>query len=272
MSAILAIDSRQAIEFYGRVVDQHGEPVPGAKVRGSVEIVERWMDQKWDEHFTTTDRDGYFHFSNLHGQSLVVTPNKEGYESKSTRSFHYSGLTPAKERHQPSRDKPVVFTIWKQQGPEPLIKGDKFFGIKGDGTPFTIDLLKGRKAEGRGTDGDLVVSVTQPSQLTNGQRFDWSFRIEAIGGGLVEPVQTQYLNEAPAEGYQPQVSQELKAADREWSDVVRKVFYVKSRNGTQFASIITEFHANYQGAAVFSVRYLVNPKQGSRNLEQASLP
>jgi uncharacterized GH25 family protein len=86
MSAILAVDSRQPIEFYGRVVDQHGQPVPGAKVRGNAEIIERWMDQKWDEHFTTTDSNGYFQFSGLHGQSLVVSPSKDGYESKSTMS------------------------------------------------------------------------------------------------------------------------------------------------------------------------------------------
>ena len=278
MSAILAITSMQPITFYGRVVDQKGKPVPNAKVRGSAEIVRYWMDQKWKEHFTTSDNDGYFHFSWLHGQDLVVSPSKEGYESNySSMSFAYSSLTPEKERHKADRETPVVFTMWKQQGAEPLIKGDKFFGIKGDGTPFTIDLVKGHKSEGRGTDGDLVVSISQPPQIESGKPFDWSFRIETIAGGLVEPTQTQYLNEAPADGYQPEFSRELKATEHEWTEVVRKTFYVKSRNGTQFASMIIEVHANYQGAAVFSVHYFVNPKHGSRNLEydaskQASLP
>ncbi len=278
MSAILAITSMQPIEFYGRVVDQNGKPVPNAKVRGSAEIVRYWMDQKWRENFTTSDSDGYFHFSGLHGQSLVVSPSKEGYESNySSMSFAYSSLTPEKERHKPDREMPVIFTMWKQQGPELLIKGDKFFGIKGDGTPFTIDLAKGRKSEGRGTDGDLLVSISQPPRIESGKPFDWSFRIEAIAGGLVEPTQKQYLNEAPDEGYQPDFSKELKATDHEWSEVVRKTFYVKSRNGTQFASMVVEIHANYQGAAVFSLHYFVNPKHGSRNLEydpskQAALP
>ncbi len=157
--------------------------------------------------------------------------------------------------------------MWKQQGAEPLISGDKFLGIKADGTPFTIDLVKGRKSEGRGADGDLIVSITQSPQVAAGQRFDWSFNIEAIGGGLIEAVHTQYLNEAPAESYEPQIAQELKGADREWSDVARKTFFVKSRDANQFACVITEIRANYQGAAVFSIRYFVNPKPGSRNLE-----
>src|SRR5438093_12027508 len=114
------------------------------------------MEQKWDEHFTTTDNDGRFQFTGLHGQEFVVSPSKEGYDSKeSSRNFAYSVLTPEKERHRPDPAAPVVFKMWKQQGAEFLISGDKFFGIKADGKPFTIDLVKGRKSEGRGADGDL---------------------------------------------------------------------------------------------------------------------
>jgi hypothetical protein len=267
MSEILAATSQQPITFYGKVVDQFGNPVVAANIRGNVEISRKWMEQKWEEHYTTTDRGGQFQFSGLHGQNFVVSPQKDGYEYKSNNvAFAYSALTPEKERHRPDPAAPVVFRMWKQQGAEPLISGEKFFGIKADGTPFTIDLVKGQKTEGRGGDGDLIVAISQPPQIVTGQRFDWSFNVEAIGGGLVEAPEPQYLNEAPAEGYQSGISQELRGANREWSEVVRKTFFLKSRNGNQFARVIAEVHANYQGAAVFSLRYLVNPS-GSRNLE-----
>ncbi len=58
MFAVLAFDSLRPIAFYGRVIDQHGKPVADAKVRGNVERVRWWMDQKWDEHFTTTNSSG----------------------------------------------------------------------------------------------------------------------------------------------------------------------------------------------------------------------
>ena len=75
------------------------------------------MDQKWDEHFTTTNSNGYFHFSGLHGQSLVVLPNAEGYEYKSNNvSFHYSTLTPAKERHQPDPKTPLFVGVQRKHG------------------------------------------------------------------------------------------------------------------------------------------------------------
>jgi hypothetical protein len=157
--------------------------------------------------------------------------------------------------------------MWKQQGAEALVTGEKFFGIKADGTPFSIDLLSGRKKEGRTAQGDLVVTVNQPPQIPAGKKFDWRFSIEAIGGGLIEAGHTQYLNEAPAEGYQPQFSRELKTTDEEWSDHVRETFFVKSRNGNQFANVVAEVRANYQGAAVLSLHFRVNPTPGSRNLE-----
>jgi len=272
MSEKLAILNDQPIVFFGKVVDQHNQPVPNAKVRGGVMVEKVWMGGKFVEHYTTTDAAGNFSFQALRGAEIVIQPSKEGYEFRSdNRNFIYSLLRRETERHNPDPSAPVVFTMWKQQAAEPLISGDKFLGIKGDGTPFTIDLLKGRKVEGRGVEGDLIVSVRQPPSIADGQRFDWSFEIEALGGGLIVADAEQYLNEAPAEGYEPRIAQVLKAADREWSEVVRRTLFVKSRNGTVFGRVSVELRANYQGAAVFSARYHVNPKPGSRNLQRDPL-
>lgn len=273
MSEKLAIMNDQPIEFYGKVVDQHGQPVTGAKVRCGVMVEKVWMGGHFVDHYTATDTAGNFTFRGLRGAEIVIQPRKEGYEFRAEpgRNFYYSLLYPDGERFHPDPAAPEVFTMWKQQGAEPLINGDKFLGIKADGTSFTIDLLKGRKSEGRGADGDLVVRINQPPQITKGQKFDWSFSLEAIDGGLIEAGAAQYLNEAPTEGYKSQISQDLKAADHEWSDVVRKTFFVMSRNGNQFARVTAEIRANYQGAAVFSVHYLANPKQRSRNLEHDPL-
>ncbi len=268
MSNLLARTSLQPIVFYGKVADQHGHPVAGVKVEASVKAPRYFMDENWEKYFTTTNGDGRFQFSSLHGQDMGIFLEKKGYEFKSNnKRFSYSALTPAAERHRPDSSEPVVFKMWKQYGAEPLIKGDKFFGIKGDGTPFTIDLLNGRKTEGKGNEGDLIVTINQPQHIANGEKFNWSFTIEAISGGLIDAADTQYANEAPAKGYESQISQEVKTAGREWSEVVRKMLFVKSRSGNQFARVIAEIHANYQDAAVFSIHYLVNPKPGSRNLE-----
>ena len=270
MSEALATLNQQPIDFYGKVVDQNGAPVAGAKVSGGVMVQTRWMNGTIGNHYTTSDAAGLFSFKGLAGRDISIWIEKPGYQFENMKQqtlFKYSLLSPEPERHKPNAEAPVTFTMWRNQGAEPLVSGNKFLGIKADGTPFTVNLISGRKSEGRSADGDLVVSIVQPAQITDGQKYDWSFTIEAIGGGLVEAADIQYLNEAPADGYNPQISQEVRAADREWSEVVRKTLFVKSRDGAQFARVTAEIHSNYQGAAVFSIHYLLNPKPGSRNLE-----
>jgi hypothetical protein len=265
MSAILALDSRQPIEFYGRVVDQHGTPVPNAKVRGNVEIVQQWMDQKWDEHFTTTDSNGYFRFSGLHGQSLVVSATKDGYESKSTMSFEYSGLTPPKERHTPNPKVPVTFAIWKLAGAQPL-KHVEFnrSGVPVDGTPVSFDLLTGKKSP---SGGDLVVSVTRhPEHIQRGRPFDWSATIKVPGGGLIEH-SDMYPNEAPADGYEEQVSLAMPATAAGWRDSITRRYYLRARDGTLHANIQLEITADYEPPPTgVTLEAWANPS-GSRNLE-----
>lgn len=270
MSEALATLNQQPIDFYGKVVDQNGAPVAGAKVSGGVMVQTQWMNGTIGNHQTISDAAGLFSFKGLAGRDISIWIEKPGFEFENMKQqtlFKYSLLSPERERHKPNAEAPVTFAMWRKQRAEPLVSGNKFLGIKADGTPFTINLASGRKSEGRFADGDLVVSIVQPAQISDGQKYDWSFTVEAIGGGVVEAADTPYLNEAPADGYNPQISQEVRAADREWSEVARKTFFVKSRDGTQFARVNAEIRSNYQGAAVFSIRYLVNPKPGSRNLE-----
>ena len=271
MSQALAILNQQPIEFYGKVVEQNGTPVAGADVYAGVMVAKVWMGGTIKDFQTKTDAEGLFSFKGIEGRDISFGFEKPGYEYQTDPSktglFKYSLLSPEPQRHKPTAETPVTFRMWRKQGAEPLVSGHKLLGIRADGTPFTINLVNGRKSEGRSADGDLVVSIVQPAQITDGQKYDWSFTIESIGGGVVEAADTQYLNEAPADGYNRQISQEIRAANREWSEVVRKTLFVKSRDGTQFARVNAEIRSNYQGAAVFSIHYLVNPKPGSRNLE-----
>lgn len=265
-SAILAVDSLQSIAFYGRVVDQHGQPVPNAKVRGNVEIIRYWMDQKWDEHFTTTDSNGYFHFSGLHGQALVVSPKKDGYESKCDKSFEYSGLASSQDRHQPDPKAPVVFTIWKQAGAQPL-KHEEFdrVGVPVDGQPVSFDLLKGEKTSSG--NGDLVVKIVRhPEHIQRGQPFDWSAVIESPSGGI-RAHSDQYPYEAPADGYAPQLTIDMPADAPNWQSSVRRSFYLKARDGKLYARIILKITTDYEPPPTgVTIETWANPT-GSRNLE-----
>lgn len=266
MSAILARDSRRPIEFYGRVIDQDGNPVAGAKVRGAAEIVERWMDQRWDERFVTSDAGGYFHFSGLHGQRLVVSPNKEGYEYKSENSlFSYSGLTAEKERHRPDPKTPVVFTMWKLAGPEELTHARfRRAEVPVDGTPTSFDLVTAKKVP---AGGDLIVKIERhPLHIQRGQRFDWKAILEVPTGGIIQHDDV-YPNRAPSEGYASRFTIDMPGTSAEWQSSATRSFYVKARDATLYARMTLRITADYEPPPTgVSLEAWVNTT-GSRNLE-----
>jgi hypothetical protein len=269
MSSVLALSNGQRIEFYGAVVDQHGKPVAGAKVRGAVAEEKVWMGRRFVDHYTVTDNGGKFAFKGLTGGELIVQPSKDGYVYRKIgeRNFFYSLIYPYEQRIHPDPEIPEVFVMWKEEPAEKLVRGRDFYWLRGDGTLYAIDIVGGKKFEGRQMQGDLCVSATQPQIIPPRDRFDWAFSIDAIGGGLVEADETQYLYEAPADGYVERIAYSLKRSDHNWSDLAQKTFFVKSREGSQYALVTAEVFSNYQGGIAIAINYTVNPKRGSRYLE-----
>ena len=71
-----AIKDNIAQDFYGKVIDQHGNPVVGAKV--SAEVNREFGPG--GSATTQTDSDGLFQFTGLRGKALNITPEKEGFQ------------------------------------------------------------------------------------------------------------------------------------------------------------------------------------------------
>lgn len=104
------------IQFYGRAVDQFGEPVPAADVEGAV-LVNTGSRGGQMRRQTTTDAQGYFQFGGFKGQDLGIGIKKEGYEyRRKSSSFSYSYFEADHKRHIPDPKNPVVFVLWKKQG------------------------------------------------------------------------------------------------------------------------------------------------------------
>lgn len=267
MSEKLGILNDQPIEFYGKVIDQRGEPVAGAKVRAGVMVEKMWMGGKIVDHYTTTDGAGNFAFRGLRGARMIIQPSKEGYEFKAdnSRNFNYSLLNRESERHHPNSSTPEVFKLWKLKGAEPLAHSEiNRVGAPVDGTPVVFDLLRGRKTTG---DGDLIITIERnPIHIDRGQRFDWMATLEVPNGGLIE-LNDAYANEAPLEGYAAKVVIEMKSASPQWQSSAFRRFYFKSRGGTIYGRLTVDITANYEPPPTgVTLEAWVNPS-GSRNLE-----
>lgn len=273
--------NHNSIEFYGRAVDQDGEAVAWADVEASV-LVNTGTSGGVRKARTTTDRQGYFSFTELEGQDLTMVISKPGYEfSTRTKLFSYTYFEADHKRHIPDPQNPVVFVMWRKQGAEPLVHYEwRRFKIPADGSPLGVNLGNGKAAP---TDPDLVVRFRRADGPSNIPGYAWSAQIEVPKGGLILATDLDFYNLAPVDGYQRVIEitqpsrQELDARSpggREvWHGHKIVMFWVKMRDGNQFGRVRLRLHPpNERFAdgrfepAGFAVEAWINPS-GSRNLE-----
>jgi hypothetical protein len=292
LSALQALDPRQRlkhvfevlnhnpIEFYGRAVDQFGEPIGAAEVQGSV-LYNTGVRSGVTGARTITDMQGNFQFTDLMGQDLGIGIQKEGYEYHPRHtSFSYSYFEADHKRHQPDRNNPVVFLLWKKQGAEPLIHYDRVWRFSLTASPVKINLRSGEIDD---TDADLVISISRnPLRMRYGQRgFAWNAVVEVVDGGLVQAGLIDYYNLAPEAGYQLRFEHTQEAQDLHeaqvgrlkwtWKESVADDFFISSHRGENFAHVVLRIrpnsdHREGDNEALVEAEVWLNPN-GSRNLE-----
>jgi hypothetical protein len=245
------------IAFYGRVIDQRGDPVPDATINYTA--LDKF-DESGSAYQGRSDSNGNFSISGIRGAALSVGVRKQGYYpilDKSNASFAY-GVGPDPTRKEPpTKESPAVFILQKQGPTEALIRtGGGQTDIPRDGRPLNFDLATGKAGR-----GDLQIQTWIGD--SNQRRFDWSYRLSIPGGGLIERT-GQFDFEAPEEGYQSSIELKMPATAEKWSSDLPKEYFAKLPNGT-YARFSIEFYAGHRNFVVLT-SYL-NPAPGSRNLE-----
>jgi hypothetical protein len=266
MVEMMLLKDYQSQDFYGRVLDQNGDPVAGAKVKVMIALAQGGPGTSLA---TQTDASGLFQFSGIKGESLNIMPEKAGYQIEG----HGLGLKGLNGPDTSPQNR-AIYTMWKLKGPEPM-RHQEFSTrkIEADGRTYTIDLMKNVITEGTNTAGDILIQIKRPPQVKPRENFDWSFAMTAIDGGFIEVTNEIYLNEAPINGYQNRYQM-----DRYATNVVNystyslyrtdRTFFLKSRGGQVYGHFkITELDPAYRdGAAALRIEFYLNPSR-SRNLE-----
>jgi len=260
MQMILDAQNGRQIDYYGKVVDQYGVPVAGAKIRGVI-VTSSFAGSSNQNYFTETDGNGQFKFNNLHGPNFGVVPSKDGYEYNERQTTNWS------DDYKPDPAKPMIMTMYKLQGAEPMVHVNRLNSrVPYDGTSATFDLFTGKQSDA----GDLKITLLRnPLQIKRGKdHFEWNVKIEIEGGGLVES-RDAYTYMAPENGYQPafEFSQAKDAPN--WTPELAGVFYVHTSKGTYGLIKVDVFSDSDRpdvGTGIILEAW-VNPTPGSRNLE-----
>lgn len=249
------------INFWGQVVDQDDQPVPNVRIV----MIARHPEYVVPESVTSTnltmemltDAGGRFEWTGGTGDLLSIeSVVKDGYllSLKAPRNF-----APSSGNYE----NPVIIKMWKESSKESLISGSHVFGID-SGKVYTLDLISGRKIEGE-AGGDLKVIITRPPDAQPRDKYQWSFSIEAVQGGLIES-DDEFMFLAPQSGYQPTFAMQLDPSNPTWSIEVPKQFFIRTRDGRIYGRIQVNIYSIYNVHSAIEINYTINPNS-SRNLQ-----
>jgi hypothetical protein len=259
----------QPIEFYGRIEDQYGVPVQDETFSANV-----WRGPfgKASTKYFKTDAQGKFEIKRIGGNQLWFDLSKPGYHVASTNTVaNFYPLADPKIRHHPDPSHPVIFRLWKDQGPEDLIQYDRQFEMQPNLEPFFFDLVKGIATT---NSGDLKISLFVNSDTSTNAEAEWSYLIEPIGGEIKEisVPESAITFEAPSEGYLSVFTNRLSAPHGK-AELSSHEFFIKGRNGQIYTKVHIalrlERTRTRQPIGVF-IRALVNPS-ASKNWETDSM-
>ena len=250
-----------AIVFYGKVKDQNGQPVAGAKIKA--ELMHFSLNALYfvgeSDVTAETDNNGNFTFQNLKGKELsVASIKKDGYEfvagENPNKNFIYVSAR-QEEKFTPLIGNPIVFILHKKNDPGLVILKDCQMILKPIWEGFEIDLFKGfkdplTKVVKEKIKSDIIISIVpalDPGVFT--------VDISAVGenNGLIE--KSGDLHVAPDGGYQPSITYTITKGQE-----TKKTIYHKGRNSKVYSrleislkpietgiSVRAEFFVNIEG-------------------------
>ncbi|MBB5353141.1 hypothetical protein HNR46_003394 [Haloferula luteola] len=201
MKDLLRRDYSTPIDFWGKVVDQNGNPIVGVKADI---VIDEQAGMK--SYVVFSDEKGLFELLGKKGARARVRVTKDGYAATSnetmgsdvsSRTIYYS-MDAMPAYAPPTRDNPQVFVLRKKNPPADLGYSEKdHVAVNKNGTPQKIALRAGGKA--------IEIEVRCWSSCPvpfSYDKYDWRAEIRVSAGKLraiteIDPVT------APTDGYQP---------------------------------------------------------------------
>lgn len=256
-----------SIEMYGKVIDQHGQPVVGAEVNMMVAGGGSFAPGSGPVR-VTTDEAGMFRVQ-AKGQQMEILSVK--HPNLTRPVFNVAGVKRVygfldtvgrfgeqySWRSYTSPDKPFVIDVWRVEKFEKLEHGSGGF----------LPVPNGKNDEQAG----IIVSCTREEKAPNthwsDQKGSWSITFSPIDGGIQE-TNDLYLNEAPESGYQPELTVTMERGDPDYKVNIQPArrYYYTAHNGKWYGSFSATFEPYmFDDKCLVKIAFKYNPNS-SRSL------
>jgi hypothetical protein len=248
------------IDFWGKVVDEKGNPVEGATATFIINIS---PDTAHESTVTVpSDAAGLFSLTGKRGRGIAVSVAKDGYASTSgSFNLNYS-LKGKVEQPFPTQKNPSLFELQKKGAVLDLIYNQMVVPLTKAGAPLDIDLATGKLVAESLSDVKIENWVTG-RRGDAAQPLSWKCRVTAIAGGL-QLRSDPLAFEAPSSGYTPQDEFTLPAADAPpGGDMVKQYFLAIS--GNRHARITLWLISGKKNS--LRIEYYLNSQPGDPNLK-----
>lgn len=290
--------ANQNVVFYGKCVDQNGNPIAGVSVKAKLTKIRKSMTSvlakgsfKYYVYLEAiSDENGRFKFFDEGSYLLFESIKKSGYMDArgSDRGYQFGQILYGNEMagmHDPDPLKPIVFTMWKKgDGSQTILTKRKVRGefgadvqIEKDETDHAhfFDLKQGKIAGSPSTNTLTIVGENEgdahwdPVKLKNvvsKRYFSWSFRLGIAGGGLQE-TDDQFLFLPPDSGYQESYEFSVSDDPEQWTgDILGKKFYFRTAEGN-YGAFELNARSSAEGALSFYFEKIYFNPTGERDLE-----
>lgn len=258
------------ITFYGKVIDQNGQPLSGAKVSLDV-IISHFAENRTEEQRLTlqTDQNGDFQVAGLTAYAIAVQGiQKHGYElsQKVKRDYRFGAIP---DDYRPDPAIPVIFKMWRHEHPEHLIHSSWGGKVPCDGTTNRFDLNTGTSS----ATGNLEISCLRvPLNLPPANTAPFTYKLQiSVDGGGIQATSDEFTYEAAENGYLQSVSFGQTSDALKWDrrTPIPKDYYIKTAKGC-YGRFSLQWNLASQSPTILKWESYINPT-GSRNLEYDKL-
>ncbi len=220
------------IQFYGRMVDQDGNPLAGVNITYGITKapVALWTNNLYENGNCLSGPDGVF-VINADGKGLAIGKmGKSGYRipANGMREFSYGPSVSPSSRHHPDPSRPVELLLVRADLPKAeSIPIQERLSFAWNVSPIALPLVP--------KVGTLTLVPTRSIPAPGGTTrsgFDWSVELRCAGFGLIpRPHGDNTARAAPESGYQSVIRYGSLGNSNPWQSFPKTTFFFKTTTG-----------------------------------------